>query len=164
MKTIKLKDVEVSVEEIKKLIKENPEILKEEKGGRYFFPRNNEEYWFINAFGDVDWHINNCLGEVQLISMGVYRTKEEATLARDKQKAIVSCWKWAQENAPFEPDWGDENQRKYFVLYDCIDKKLDWSVTYYFKHQFTLPYFKSREDYEAFIKANKDSLELLFTK
>lgn len=164
MKTIKLKDVEVSVEEIKKLIKENPELLKEEKGGRYFFPRKNEQYWFIAAFGDVDWNINNYIGEAQMVSKGVYRTKEEAELACDKQKAIVSCWKWAQENAPFEPDWGDIKQNKYYVYYSYGDKELNWNYTLNGQSQFTLPYFKSREDIEAFIKANKDSLELLFTR
>lgn len=166
MKTIKIKDVEISVEELQRVIKDNPDLLKPEVKGRYFFPKVGEMYWSINSYGlifnnknydyDIDKHfisIGNC-----------YRTKEEAELALKKQQAIVRCWKWQQENAPFEPDWGDEGQGKDYVYYGITNKKLRCSGSSYGRYQFTLPYFKSEEDCEAFREANKEDLLLLFTK
>lgn len=157
-------NVELTADQIRAIIKDNPELLEEKKGGRYFFPNRDEKYFFIDEFGNIDYGTwaHGPFDNERLL-MGVYRTEAEATLARDKQKAIVVCWKWQQENAPFEPDWGDE-QVKYYVIYKHCFKILDMESNYGIQSQFTLPYFKSKEDCEAFIEANKAHLELLFTK
>lgn len=158
--------ITVSTEQIKELIKNNPELLEDTKvSGRYFFPEVKETYWYINNNGDVALSINagNYFNKIP-IGLGVFKTKEDAELARDKQKAIVACWKWSQENAPFEPDWENEDERKYCVYYYSNSKELTPNLRYNSKEQFTLPYFKSEEDCERFIEANKANLELLFTK
>ncbi len=81
-----------------------------------------------------------------------------------KQRAIVACWKWAQENAPFEPDWCNFIQEKYYVVFSDSGKRITAICCHHCQYQFTLPYFKSKEDCESFIKANKEHLELLFNK
>jgi len=43
-------DIEITAEEIQKLIAENPEILKEKKNEK---PKDGTDYWFINSCGDV---------------------------------------------------------------------------------------------------------------
>lgn len=163
MKTYKLNNVEVSAEEIQKLVRDNPDLLKPEVKGRYFFPTDYTDYWVVNSYGEImetteDRNVR--LGK----HIEKYATEEQAELECKKKQAIVACWKWAQENAPFEPDWGDIDQGKYFTCYNYEERKLDWRCVYYIQYQFTLPYFKSIEDHEAFIKANKENLELLFTK
>lgn len=166
-KTIKINNIEISVEEFKRLAKENEALLKEpEVKVRYFFPKVGEAYWHTTYLGNIyrTQHVND-LASNGLISIGnCYRTKEEAELALKKQQAIVRCWKWQQENAPFEPDWRNEHKLKNFAMYDHKDKTLKSDYAYRNQQQFTLPYFKSREDCDAFIEANKEDLLLLFTK
>ena len=164
MKTYKINNVEVSADQIKEIIKNNPELLDENKRGRYFLPNLCQWFWYICPDGSVDSMLNNTISDVanKFIAQGVYRTQEEAELARDKQKAIVACWKWAQENAPFEPDWGDDEQDKYYVYFFHDSHKVDWATDLLVQSQFTLPYFKSLQDCVTFIVANKEHLELLF--
>lgn len=149
MKTFKLNNVEINIDEIQKLIKDNPEIFKKKEAGEYFFPKVGDEYWYIKT--------NGCA------SMGVYRTQEQSDLARDKQKAIVACWKWAQENVPFEPDWSDERQCKWSALYTESDDVFTHWACRLTKIQFTLPYFKTEKDCTAFMNANREHLKLLFS-
>lgn len=164
MKTYKINNVEISAEQIKEIIKNNPELLNEKKGGRYFFPERNEEYYYISRDGSVNCESCDSDYDRDIIHQGAYRTEEEAKLASAKQKAIVACWKWAQENAPFEPDWGNDAQRKYYVGFDHTTKIFFEDFFFGRQVQFTLPYFKSEEDCDSFINANKEHLELLFTK
>ena len=55
MKTYKINNVEVNADQIRAIIKDNPELLEEKKGGRYFFPKKGEEYWYIDEFGNIDY-------------------------------------------------------------------------------------------------------------
>lgn len=158
-------EIELTKEQIKELIKNNPELLEDIKvSGRYFFPEKDEKCYFFNEYGCLHHRLNEDMYSGPVIETGVFKTEEEAQLARDKQRAIVACWKWAQENVPFEPDWNNEDERKYCVYYDFKSKELDFYDGNEFKKQFTLPYFKSSGDCEKFIKANEANLELLFTK
>jgi hypothetical protein len=162
MKTYKINNVEVNADQIRAIIKDNPELLEEKKGGRYFFPKINQHYWYINNKGEVCESIMmNDPIDFARIEQGVFETEEETILARDKQRAIVACWKWQQENAPFEPDWSDSMQEKWDAIFASKFKAM---FTYEGCYQFTLPYFKSEKDCLAFIEANKEHLELLFTK
>lgn len=166
-KTYKINNVEVNADQIRAIIKDNPELLEEKKGGRYFFPKEGDNgYYYINAGGEVYNLVSNDhhLTGNKTVSMGVFQNKEQAELARDKQKAIVACWKWQQENAPFEPDWSNDEQTKYYAIYNHDIRAYIVGDSYCVQHQFTLPYFKSKEDCEAFIEANKAHLELLFTR
>jgi len=165
MKTIKIKDIEISAEELRRIVSENKELLKEpEVKGRYFFPKGGESFWHIYGDGSTGLY-RNTDGRFNVeISKGVFRTDEEALLSGSKQRAIVACWKWAQENAPFEPDWGNGNQDKWFAYYHHGEKKFCCEFFANSQHQFTLPYFKSIKDTDAFIKACKEHLTLLFTK
>ena len=157
-------NVEVSAEQIKEIIKNNPELLEESKGGRYFLPKEGDYFFYISEFPNVQKGKYFDGLDRERVSVGVYRTREEAELARDKQKAIVACWKWAQENAPFEPDWGDAEQEKYFAIFGYYDDLAIAKIALGYKLQFTLPYFKSLEDFTAFRAANKEHLELLFKR
>lgn len=173
MKTIKIKDIEgnevavnLSNEELKRIIKEGEQWLKElEVKGRYFFPKIGERYWYnTGAFCGVVEYEGDVNDRMSVNEGNCYRTREEAELAVCKQKAIVACWKWQQENAPFEPDWENNNQKKWFVYYDYENQKLYTTNNISWKFQFTLPYFKSEKDTENFMKACKGELMLLFTK
>lgn len=166
MNKIKIKDIEISAEELRRIVKENEALLKEpEVKGRYFFPKDWEEYWYSDKLYNFkeEYKANNWL-DVLRVQDGCYRTEADARLASAKQKAIVACWKWQQENAPFEPDWGDKGQDKYHVFYDHNNKVFCSSSIKSNQIQFTLPYFKSTKDTGLFITSNFEHLTLLFTK
>lgn len=167
MNKIKINNIEISVEEFKRLAKENEALLKEpEVKGRYFFPKVGETYWYATSLGEVcKTQYLGVDGDDHIVSRGnCYRTKEEAELALKKQQAIVRCWKWQQENAPFEPDWEDEFECKNYCGFDHDIGELYTVDNESLQSQFTLPYFESEEDCNAFIKANKEDLLLLFSK
>lgn len=163
MKTYKLNNVEVSEDQVRELIKSNPELLeKKEVKGRYYFPKNGgDAYYFEDNEPIVRYSFS------LLKSTGMFKTKKNALLAYDKQCAIVRCWKWAQENAPFEPDWGSIEEKKWHATF-CHTRGYWYGPTPIwhsdFQEQFTLPHFKTKEDCERFIEANKADLELLFLK
>lgn len=164
MNTIKINNIEVSKDELRKIISENPDLLKPVAKGSYFFPKHGEEYWYLDSLGNIYYEKNNAdVTRTERILTGVYATEAEATHARNRRQAIVRCWKWAQENEPFEPDWSNLEQRKHFVIYNDFEKELVFSYsTYNAKFQNELPYFKSQEDTEKFIEANKEDLLLIF--
>ncbi len=168
MKTIKIKDIEISAEELRRIVKENEALLKEpEVKGRYFFPKNGEMYFTIKNDGFVTRPINyrnDVVDTHSALTGKCFRTEADAKLALDKQKAIVACWKWQQENAPFEPDWGDKGQEKFYVFYDRDNKFFCSSSNQRYQFQFALPYFKSEKDIRLFITSNFGHLTLLFTK
>lgn len=152
----------VSEQTIRDLIKANPELLKDEKKFKFFKPNIDDTTYYLNQNGILDDEYEGFDGEDEIINRGVYATKEEATLADEKRMAIVRCWNWADEFAYFRPDWSDDNQTKYFVFYFNSRKTFEVNSANSIQYEFTLPYFKSQEDAEAFINANKADLEKLF--
>ena len=157
----KLNNIEVSAEEIRKLIKENPEIVGElEKKSKFFSPKEGERYWRI-ASGDVDAFINeNDNADANIIKCGVYRTLEEVQKAIEKQKALVRLWNYADEKMFYRPDWNNKDEEKYFIYFDY--KNGMWVVESFYncRENFLFPYFKTREDAEQFIKDNLSDLNL----
>lgn len=167
MNTIKIKDIEISADELRRIIKKNEALLKEpEVKGRYFFPKEGERYWYIGTinYNSTEYRDEDVYDKMRVLDGNCYRTEADAKLAQAKQKAIVACWKWQQENAPFEPDWGDMTQKKYYFYYDHKNKKLKYDTNQNDQHQFTLPYFKSEKDVNFFMEVCKEHLTLLFTK
>ena len=168
MKTYKLNNIEISEESAREFIKNNPELLEKKVGGRYFFPKVGEAYWSFSDMGGAysTTNSNDYLDKYNISIGNCYRTKEEAILSEKKQLAIVRCWKWAQENAPFEPDWSNAKQPKFYVRFDHGEKifVFVFDCDYQYQSQFTLPYFESAQAKNKFIEANKEDLLLLFTK
>jgi len=165
MDTIKINNIEVSKDELRKIISENPDLLKPVANkGRYFFPKHDDTFWSFNQKGEVFnglYGTYNTYDTFNKNTIEKYATEAEAIHARDRKQAIVRCWKWAQENAPFEPDWSDNNEYQYFASLDTVDNTLS-AVSFSSKFQNELPYFKSREDAKKFIEANKEDLLLIF--
>lgn len=161
MKTYNINNVEINEEELRKIIKDNPELVKEENKSRYFTPNVGEDFFSFDNTGEIQEFANNdCTIDSELIVMGVYRTKEETQLARDKQLALVRMWNYADEKFYFRPDWSNQLQDKYHVIYHHLDRKFTWYCSGTIQHNFLLPYFKSCKDIQEFIKDNQKDLEL----
>jgi hypothetical protein len=149
---------------IKEIIAQNPELTQpiEEKKTKFFTAKDRNNHGFILTRGGIDEGYNmGTPGEEEIEKRGVYATKEEAELADEQRKAIVRCWAWADENAYYRPSF-EVKSDKFYV--GSIRGTLTWYITTNAHVQFTLPYFKSQEDAEQFIKSNLKDLELLFLK
>src|SRR5258708_191121 len=151
MKTYKLNNIDVPQSEILELLKNNPELLKgEEKKWKFFSPKNNDVYYYLNS-GNYNYTINTNCTDKDTTNRGVYQTEAEAELADKKRLALVRLWNYADEHMYFRPDWHNHNESKFFPVIDnAIDDninetKLKTFVTCYICWQFILPYFKSQE-------------------
>ena len=94
-------------------------------------PQIGEEYWMINGFGkvvDERWE-SLAYDHFALRKRNVYRTKEEAQFALD-------MYHFCKERS-FEPDWGDGNQKKYFLSLEGNKVVTD----YLFSYRHFLPFY-----------------------
>lgn len=159
MKTYKLNNIEVSEEQLRQVIKDNPEILDtlepNETKSKFFEPQEGEFAYFLADDGigfSRDWNMNIELDR-RVIARGVYRTKEEAEKADQKRMALVRLWNWADKNAPFTPDWKDDRQDKCYVdSYGYLSNKFNSDFHTIYQSNFTLPYFKNLDDVSRFIE------------
>lgn len=148
---------------LNQLIKAHNERCATDKPLSHFFkPEYGQKYWVIDSTGIDDYEYNPNNLSQHLVSIGnCYRTREEAQLALDKQQALVRLWDWADTNAYFRPEWGNFEEDKYFPIYDYEEGTLEITFEFDRNIQSLLPYFKSEEDCEKFIKNNKEDLELI---
>ena len=132
--------------------------------GRYK-PKKGEEYWCIGGDGNifsVKW-MGSHSSEFRYALGNVYRTKEEAQAALDKQLATVRVLdRIAELNAEqgWVVDWGDSDQYKFYLAfchqYEEIDRDFACRYTY-------LPdaYYGSEQTIETVIKEMADDCKLM---
>jgi hypothetical protein len=85
---------------------------------------------------------------------------------REKLKFIEALFevkKWIGENLePFEPDWGDDKQGKYTIIYDNCNKTFSAVSTYDWVSLDLLPHLKSKDDCLNLISAQEPNLKIIF--
>jgi len=157
-------NVVMSEKALRDLIKANPELLQEEpeKKFKFFKPERGEHYHYLTS-GNFNKYQEEGRYPEDIIR-GVYATREEAELADHKRMAIVRLWNYADENMYFRPDWENTGEQKWYVYSYGDENFIPYQDENKCKTQFALPYFKSTEDAEQFIKDNQADLELLFLK
>ena len=146
---IKGKDIEVNEDKLIELIKrEGLEV----RSGEF---EEGQEYQILTSYQDISpcvWKNNGDDKARREIGMA-FHTKELAKQALERRKSIVRLWNWQKENAPFEPDWSDEDQDKYYSVYTHYKKELSYRRDDYIQYQTELPYFDTSDDVERFNKA-----------
>lgn len=96
------------------------------KVGKRFIPKMEEEYFSVPSFGGIEdctWKVND-YDKGRLAMGNIYRTREEAEKARDKQLALVRIQHYIADN-----DLGKEfvsGERNYSIAYDHRKKVFDW--------------------------------------
>lgn len=131
-------------ERIAKLEKELEE-LKEAEIEDDEFPKHNEDYWFVDSYGDIvgtQW-CGSGVDSYRKTFLRIFRTGEECERYLEIQKAFK------EESKNFEPNWKDGSQDKYYLYYDYdrdnIEIILAWS------NRAATLYFESREVLEELI-------------
>lgn len=162
MNYIELDGVKIEKEKLRQIIKDHPELVNKPSEWRYFFPKPWEEAWEYNEYGSVSLdHIRRDTQLNQkLLSMWVFKTKEQAEREIEKQKAKVRIRKYVQENWLYrEPDWSDDGVPQRFVKYNHKHHYfyVDWCCS--MQTQAELPYFIYDQPAKQAIKAcEKDYL------
>jgi len=121
-KKYKINNLEIDGAEIRKLVKDNPEIL-EDKGEFEM----GDMYWCLDEFNVVwEWAWKNDDMDNHLLNTGnAFKTEAEAEKKQEQNYALARVEKYIRENdlRLKEVDWNDENQKKWYIFYDHDEKK-----------------------------------------
>ena len=158
---IKIKNIEITEEELRRIIKENPQVMTENKESKFFEPKKGEGYFYLAAHWVIEWE-NNSEQDKRIIARGVYRTEAEAIQADNVRLALKRVWDSADSRWSFKPDWTDGKQEKHFCYYDHADKLFGDALVFNNEHNPFLPHFKSPEDCLAFAKENEKDLLVIW--
>ncbi len=118
---------EKQIKELKREIKE----LKKEIKPIWFVPEKDENFFYVDTYGNVRWDNQRVYTDIILKHNQVFKTKEEALDYLEYKKARVSIKKRIAElNEGWKPDWEDESQQKYYIFYDNLREILDYDYCY----------------------------------
>lgn len=140
----KIKELENELSELREeLNKTGTKVFKPKFGDTYYYicvyGEVREEVWTDTEFDKAVYALGNC-----------FETREEAKFEVEKLKVIAELKRFAMEhNEPM--DWRDENQKKYFICYDCGKNKMMY-IDYWNTLKNDNIYFSSAEIAEQAIK------------
>ena len=157
-------NIDNTYEDYMKLLKDlgptNLEIPEEFK--KHWTPKDNDTYYFLNRLGEVvlDTDINSFFQIGILENYNAFPTEElaEKSIKSSKLGRLILLWQYAND-CLFEPDWLDDIQQKYYIIYDSRDK----NACYYYgiTAQLDTVYFETEEQVEAFITAYEKEIKNL---
>ena len=128
-------------------------------------PEDIEDYIYINNVGNI-YNLNTfTISEIEKIyKRGLaFETRKEAEQFDKERILLIKLHKWAEEhNGGWTPDWENEDERKYFIEYDSRFESLGFDSYQMFNPFSKLPYFKSEEIGEKFIKEFGDEIKEVF--
>ena len=122
------------------------------KWKKHWAPTENQEFYTIDMFGDIqDSRFYNSDFSTNLLNIyNIFPTRELAEEAVNLSKLgrLILLWQYANGCA-FEPDWLDDTQYKYYIIYDSRDKNACYD--YSFKQKSNNIHFGTSEQVKAFI-------------
>lgn len=132
--------------------------LVEQYKKREDLPQPLENYWCISSTGDIieDSNDRTCTDLWRIESGNCFRTKEEAEYYRDYLVALNTL----RKSSDFVPDWGDSDQRKYFIKH-CNDEGFtihNWIKT----NDATPVYYRTSEEAESALEKYRREFEIVY--
>ncbi len=123
------------------------------KWKKHWAPTENQEFYTIDMFGDIqDSRFYNSDFSTNLLNIyNIFPTRELAEEAVNLSKLgrLILLWQYAN-GCLFVPDWLDDIQCKYFIIYDSRDKNACYD--YNFRQKSNKTYFETSEQVKAFIE------------
>ena len=122
---------------------------------KHWIPKINEVYFYVDPSGEIypdgvrkTGYLKTDIKRYE--NYNAFPTKELAEQASNVSKLdrLILLWQYAN-NCLFEPDWLDDIQCKYFIIYDSRDKNACYD--YNFRQKSNKTYFEKREQVKAFI-------------
>jgi hypothetical protein len=179
MQTIKIKiniinlsngEGDVSVSELRRVISEHPELLKEER--KSFGERMiGKEYWFIDGYGiktnDGYW-CNNSYDHKRLSVNNAFFTESDCDKEIEIKLALGRIMSYIRDNEielVKDEDWKNDDILKWQIDgWDYIDDTPNIDSSYNTNwSQFSLTFY-SQEDREKVVENCKEDLEILLKK
>ena len=118
-------------------------------------PEDVDGYVYINNVGNI-YNLNTfTISECEKIYKRCLACKTEKEAEQfDKERILLfKMHKWAEEhNGGWTPNWDDYEEKQYYVVYDYEDKQFYVRYEHYSETFTKLPYFKSYNLAEQFIK------------
>ena len=122
------------------------------------------QYYTINTVGDIynfTW-VNDVIDNTRLYTGNVYLTKQDAQKALTKLKATALVKKRIAElNEGWVPDWEDDDEYAYFIVYNSFWLKLDIDFNSIFKTLDNSLYLKSYKLVQQLIDEMPNELKLM---
>ena len=147
-----LLEIEHTYEDYMKLIEDlGLEMPSEWK--KHWIPTHSQKYYTIDMFGDIqDSRFSNCDFSTKLLkSYNIFPSRELAEKAVNLSKLdrLILLWQYAND-CLFEPDWLDDTQYKYCIIYDSRDKNACYG--YSFRQKLKNIHFGTAEQIKTFIE------------
>ena len=161
----KVKRLEEQITELKSKILESKAKLKSIPYRPYEVevPDDIDNYYYVDEIGDINlvvdtFHETDYEGVYQ---RGLtFKTKEEAEQYDKERILLFKLHKWAEEhNEGWTPNWSDFNETKHYITCKKEVGEFDMNFCRTFRHLIKLPYFKSEEIAEQFIKEFGDEIK-----
>lgn len=130
------------------------------KESKVWKPKPTELYWYINQSGLLNNSIfSDYQTDIKQFEIGnIYKTKEEAEFARDKQIFLTKFERYLRENEDEPVDWGNLRQTKYFVQFNHHRKSIETNFWDVHEVQGAI-HTTSRKALEQFIKDNEADIK-----
>ena len=125
-------------------------------------PEDVGDNYFIGEYGNI-YSLKGCnmnLARIQYRLGLAFKTEEEAEQHLKESILLFKLHKWEEEhNGGWTPNWNDCNETKYFIIFDKLYKTFKIDCYARIKPFSKLPYFKSAEIAELFIKEFGDEIK-----
>ena len=123
-------------------------------------PDDIDDYYYTNEYGKVDYleGYNSAYEKNKYIRGLAFKTEEEAEQYDKERILLFKLHKWAEEhNGGWFPDW-QKGRPKYFAMFNRLTGDFSVGADCYCGVFTKLPYFKSDELVEQFIKEFGDEI------
>lgn len=122
------------------------------KDSKKWKPEINEEYWYVDSFGDIAAEIfaEDSEDEYKILTNNCFKTEKEAEFRLEQFETYNELKNFADENND-EIDWNDLKQKKWHLNLIHPDMKLDLSYCSLIDIQGAI-YFTSEELAQQAIK------------
>lgn len=160
----KIEQLEQQITELKSKVLENKAKLKSIPYSPYEVevPTDIEDYYSVDMFGEVDYldYFSTDYGESCYIRGLAFKTEEDAKRYDRERMLLFKMHKWAEEhNGDLPYNLKDLDGEKYIIRYDYEDNRFEYVYSYCHNDFLKLPYFKSEEIAEQFIKEFGDEIK-----
>ena len=122
------------------------------KWKKHWIPKESTLWYFIDSKGQVGVKsFSNSTFDNELVAnFNIFPNKElaEKAVNLSKLERLILLWQYANGCA-FEPDWLDDTQYKYYIIYDSRDKNACYD--YSFRQKSNNIHFGTSEQVKAFI-------------
>ena len=155
---ITINNIQISEEELVRLVKDNKELMDKITQVDKTWPKEGDTYYYNSLYAPLKICSVNYGGtgfDQEMKEIGnMFKTKEEAAQALDKQKAkvrIINRIKELNDSVGWVCDWSDGSQDKSYLYYNSVNKMIS-STGIHIIHNHSTEFYFSREVVDQVVK------------